>query len=245
MENRYRLSFTFGGLLIPETKAIVTSLFEIAPGTSAGATVVPARSTPKDDSAWDEIRSRVEKGNLLGKTRASAGYRYFREIRARLATAYLWELEIIAGVGEAAHTEHTAHSAHSAAKDTPVVLLAIVSRYYRLVGDFLAGVVRERFVSGLPELEPYMFRSFVTERLPLHPELSEISASTAEKLQTVTFRMLREAGIIPPARRGTPLRISPPEMTAILRDRYCTGGTPEDRLHLLFSSQEIQECQNR
>jgi len=222
IENRYRLSFTFGGLLLPETRTLVQALFDAGPGSAA-------------DSAWDEVRRRVEKENLLGKTRSSAGYRYFREIRARLATAYPWELQIIAGTGDAAPTE----------KDTPAVLLAIVSRYYRLVGDFLAAVVRERYVSGLPELEPYMFRSFVTDRLPLHPELSEISASTSEKLQTVTIRILREAGIIPPARRGMPLRISSPDMTDILRDRYCTNGSPEDRLHLLFSSQEIQECQNR
>lgn len=81
---RYQLSFTFGGLLVPETRAIVDSY--------------------RDRHDWQLVKSAVLEKNLLGKTRSASSRRYFREIRYRLERAYPWELDVIADGGADAQT---------------------------------------------------------------------------------------------------------------------------------------------
>jgi len=72
----YRLSFTFGGLLVPESR-------------------IAARQYLKSGS-WEAARAEIEERKLLQKTRRSTAYRYFREIRDRLQTADPNEIEMIA-----------------------------------------------------------------------------------------------------------------------------------------------------
>jgi hypothetical protein len=74
---KYRLSFTFGGLLIPETRIIADSFLQFGD--------------------WDTVREEVIAQNLLRKPRQESARRYFREIRERLKGAYDWEVPIIAG----------------------------------------------------------------------------------------------------------------------------------------------------
>ena len=73
----YRLSFTFGGLLIPETQVISDAYIRLGD--------------------WDAVRDEVVVQNLLRKTRQESARRYVREIRERLKAAYDWELPIVAG----------------------------------------------------------------------------------------------------------------------------------------------------
>ena len=73
----YRLSFTFGGLLIPETRVIADSYLRLGD--------------------WDAVREEVTGQNLMGKTRQESSQRYIREIRERLKGAYEWEMSIITG----------------------------------------------------------------------------------------------------------------------------------------------------
>jgi hypothetical protein len=74
---KYRLSFTFGGLLIPETQIIADSFLR--------------------NSDWKTVRKEVVEQNLLKKPRQESAQRYIREIRERLKGAYDWEVPIIAG----------------------------------------------------------------------------------------------------------------------------------------------------
>jgi hypothetical protein len=73
----YRLSFTFGALLIPETRIICDSYIRLG--------------------HWETVRDEIVNQNLLGKTREESARRYIREIRERVKIAYEWELPIIAG----------------------------------------------------------------------------------------------------------------------------------------------------
>jgi hypothetical protein len=73
---RYRLSFTFGGLLLPETRVLAREF--------------------RDVGDWEVVRRRVEEGNLLQKTRTASTRRYLREIRDRLEAAYPWEIDVVA-----------------------------------------------------------------------------------------------------------------------------------------------------
>ncbi len=207
---RYQLSFTFGGLLIPETRAIAAAY----------------RAHAED---WQLVRAAVVERNLLSKTRTASSRRYFREIRYRLGHAYHWELDVIAGSSPAPSDA-----------DVPVVLFALFTRYYRLVGDFMTEVVRPRLFSGLPTIDAAMFRTFMGDQSRVHPELTGIADSTAEKLTSVALRTLAEAGIIT-GRRG-PFTVTPPQLSAGLRERYCAHGTTADLTHLLWTDQEIRPC---
>lgn len=73
--HRYRLSFTFGGLLGHETRVIAKEYLK--------------------DRDWEATKSRILEQNLLQKTRVSSSKRYFREIRDRLYCAHDWEVDLI------------------------------------------------------------------------------------------------------------------------------------------------------
>lgn len=73
----YRLSFTFGGLLIPETRIIADVFLTVG--------------------EWPAVREKVINENLLHKTRQASSRRYIREIRDRLKGAHDWEIPIVAG----------------------------------------------------------------------------------------------------------------------------------------------------
>ncbi len=72
---RYRLSFTFGGLLVHETRVIAKEYIK--------------------DRDWTSAKSRILEQNLLQKTRLSSSRRYFREIRHRLSCAHDWEVDLL------------------------------------------------------------------------------------------------------------------------------------------------------
>ena len=72
---RYRLSFTFGGLLGHETRVIAKEYLK--------------------DRDWTSVKSRILKQNLLQKTRLSSSRRYFREIRDRLSCSHDWEVDLL------------------------------------------------------------------------------------------------------------------------------------------------------
>lgn len=74
-EKKYKLSFTFGGLLLPETRIIAKEYLKT--------------------KNWDWVKAKALEENMLQKTRNSSRYRYFREIMYRLKKAYPWEMEIL------------------------------------------------------------------------------------------------------------------------------------------------------
>jgi hypothetical protein len=205
---RYRLSFTFGGLLVPETRVIAEAYHRLGD--------------------WNAVRESVVTGNALDKTRASSSQRYFREIRTRLSAAYDWELSVLGDPGSNTGPEST------------TVLLAIVTRYYRLIGDVVTQVLRRRLLDGIPVIDAALVRAFLGDQIPAHPELEEITQSTREKLVTVMMRIFREAGITNASTRE--LEVQRPYLSPALRDQYCRQGTTEDLAHLLWTDQEINRC---
>lgn len=166
----------------------------------------------------------VEQGGL-GKTRKTAAFRYFREIRDRLTAATDWEREMLMSGPEG---------------DRPAVLLAIAARYYRVIGDYLTQVVRDRLEHGPDALESYLFTGFLERQAEEHPHVLKLSASTVDKLRSVCMRMLREAGVAVGKRE--PYAIAAPRLSDDARNRYCTMGTSEDLAHLLFRSREMESC---
>lgn len=75
MGNSYIFSFVAGGLLEPETHAILQRYTEV--------------------QDWAIIRQEIETGSLLHATRAASRIRYYLEIRRRLKVAYPFEIDFI------------------------------------------------------------------------------------------------------------------------------------------------------
>ena len=216
--SRYRLSFTFGGLLVSETRSIAVEY-------------VYSRD-------WNQVRSRVMEDNLLQKTRSSSSFRYFREIRDRLSQAYPWEIELIAG-GTATHTP-SGRTVEAVEMDIPLIILAVVSRYYSLIGDFISEVLRTRIAEGLLTVDSSMFRSYLADLAPEHPELQKISTATRKKLTQVSLRVLKEAGIAVGSRE--PYALTVPGLSDPVKKLYCNKGNIGDYSHLLWSDKEIFAC---
>ncbi|MFZ4618205.1 MAG: DUF1819 family protein, partial [Rectinemataceae bacterium] len=185
MVEPYRLSFTFGGLLFPES------------------VLIAQRYLVRSD--WAVLMAEAQQGELLRKTRTSSRYRYFREIRDRLAGAWPFEIERIAKEGSGAR----------------YAAFAICCRHYAFVGDFVHEVVWDKvnMKSGQIGLDDYYH--FLESKTPLHPELSKLSETTRAKLRQVTFRMLSEGMLL---EKGRDHRIKIPSIPGDLVCLYREHG---------------------
>jgi hypothetical protein len=195
MSETYRLSFTFGGLLFPESVVIAQRYREL--------------------SDWEALKAETKQGVLLRKTRSSSRYRYFREIKDRLNQAWPFELELIA-------TEGTG-SRYAA--------FAMCCRYYRLVGDFVHEVVRDKVAMHEDCLSLSDYYHFLEMKAPLHPELARLSETTRAKLRQVTFRMLTEGMLLEKAKEP---RIRIPAVPEELVRQYHEQGDSMALEHLLY-----------
>jgi hypothetical protein len=212
IHDAYRLSFTFGGLLVAESRLVAQEYLR----------------TPD----WEQVRQRILAGNLMKKTRTETTRRYVREIRPRLESAYEWEFSVVAGSAGSEFLD----------SDVPTVLFAIVTRYYQLLGDFVTQVVRRRFVEGLGAVDTAHFRSFLADQEPAHPEIPAVSEWTRTKLSTVSIRILREAGVLskPSAALAKP-RMSEALRAKYCEEGHREDHR-EDFGHLLWTDEEVQQC---
>lgn len=199
----YRLSFIVGGLLIPETREIAKAYVRTGD--------------------WEAVRTAVMEENLLSKTRKSSRFRYFREIRDKLKSAYDWETALIAVEGNL---------------DTVrLVLLVITARYYPFIFELLAGLVREKLAAREETLTEYNFPSFFGRMRALHVELAGIKESTKHKIEQVSFRILAEAGIL--FKREKKLILAKPAAPPRLIEQYRKAGDRDALAALLLFDDEM------
>ena len=195
MNETYRLSFTFGGLLFPETVEIVRRYRELPD--------------------WNALKTEAVQGELIRKTRSSSRNRYFREIRDRLKQAWPFEIELIANDGPYARCAS----------------FALCCRYYRLIGDFVRDVLRDKVAMHEERLDFSDYYHFLEAKVPLHPELSALSETTRAKLRQVTFRMLTEGLLL---EKGREHRIKIPPVPKELVRHYREQGDSMALDHLLY-----------
>ncbi len=168
----------------------------------------------KEFPDWETLKSETRKGDLLRKTREASRERYFREIRDRFMQAWPFEIELIAAEGSGAR----------------YAAFALCCRYYRLVGDFVHEVVRDKIVMHEDHLEFSDYYHFIEKKAPLHPELSMITETTRTKLRQVTFRMLTEGLLL---EKGREHRIMVPAVPDGLILNYRKQGDSMALEHLL------------
>lgn len=136
---------------------------------------------------WDRVKEKVMDENLLKKTRKSSSYRYVREIRDRLKQAEPWELDLI--LDDDLHVRQ-------------LTLFLLVCRYYSFIRDFYKEVVSYKFQGNDYHMTEYDYPAFFENKEEEHPEMTSLTDSTKEKVRTVVFRILREAGILGTGKKG-------------------------------------------
>jgi hypothetical protein len=144
--------------------------------------------------SWDETAKEARDRNLLQARTASSSVRVLRETRLRLATLEDPFLEAYP-LGTPADQQQT--------------LWIAVCRRYQLLRDFARELVHERFLQLNLLLSYEDFDRFLESKAVWHAEIDGLAATTRAKLRQVTFRMLREAGILAAGDVIQPVLMSP------------------------------------
>lgn len=180
---RYRLSFTVGGLLALQGKILAT-LFVENEHEYTTSDVESTNGTTAIDHEIGERITRIRKQaieeNVFSIRTRSANSRVVSEVLKRLSA--LTETEI-----------HYLADDDTPASDRQALMWVAMCRYYALVGEFANEVLRERYLMGFSTLNKDDYDRFIQAKSMWHPELEELSALTAGKLRSNVFKAMSEA----------------------------------------------------
>lgn len=211
---RYRLSFTVGGLLMPQ--GVVCARHFVAPRPQ------PDSPDVQVGAAIASIRDEVVDANMLAIRTVSANRRVTAEVCKRLSALSYAELALLA-------------SDAVSSQDRRYLMWVAMCRYYLFVGEFAAGVLRERFLLG--EMISYAdYDRFVLDRASWHPELQSISTATASKLRANVFKAMREAELTVQGPHGVDTivpAVPSPTLSAALK--------PDDASLLFLPSRDLKD----
>lgn len=168
---RYRLSFTVGGLLMPQGVVYARCFVDAVPRPDAPNAQVGAAVASIRDGVVDE--------NVLAIRTRSANMRVTSEVCKRLSALSYAELGFLA-------------SDDASPQDRRYLMWIAMCRYYLFVGEFAADVLRDRFLLG-ESISYADYDRFVLDRASWHPELESLSTATATKLRSNLFKAMREA----------------------------------------------------
>ena len=206
---RYRLSFTVGGLLAPQGRVLASMLVRdaafayAAPADAAPADAAPTDAAPADNAASAQdhaassddpmrvelgervlrIRRRAIDSNALSIRTQSASARMVSEVLKRLSALSGEEIRFLADEG-------------TTANDCRALMWVAMCRYYALIGQFAAEVVRDRYLMGLLSLTREDYDRFIRAKAMWHPELEELTPATANKLRANLFKAMVEADLL-------------------------------------------------
>lgn len=144
--------------------------------------------------SWTAVREKVISSNLLQTRTLNTLKRVSREVISRLKTL---------GSDELAFLVPGTH------QDQAYLLWVAVCRRYRFIADFAVAVLRERYISLMPDLTHEDYDSFFNRTSEWHPELESIKPATRYKLRQVIFKMLREADLITESNQISAAMLSP------------------------------------
>lgn len=181
---RYRLSFTVGGLLAEQGRAVASLMV----GDAAVVTDDMLRDTDNSGMfATAELlesarRYAVAENVLQIRTRA-AGVRIVSEVVKRLSALTMNELRCVADTD-------------TLQSDRRALMWVAMCRYYALVGEFAQEVLREHFLIGTPTITHDDYDHFMLGKAMWHPEIDDLSTSTSAKLRSNVFKAMAEAGVV-------------------------------------------------
>ena len=176
---KYRLSFTVGGLLASQGRTLA-ELFcaqepsepsepSEQPESSESQELSPSSECPSPNAEVGEsicqIRKQAVTENVLAIRTPSANARIVGEVLKRLSALTFEELAYLAGE-EASY------------EDRAALMWVAMCRYYALVGEFASEVVLDHFLEGNLTLTYEDYDRYFALKATWHPELDAISGAT-------------------------------------------------------------------
>lgn len=206
---RYRLSFTVGGLLAEQGK-ILAALFVENEHEYKTPDAEPTNGETDTDHEIGEritcIRKQAIEENVLSIRTRSANSRVVSEVLKRLSVLTETEIRYLA-------------ASDTPASDRQALMWTAMCRYYALVGDFANEVLCERYLMGFTTLSKSDYDQFILAKSMWHPELEELSALTAGKLRANLFKAMNEAGLWEKENDTLLPSLLSKSVTAILEDK--------------------------
>ena len=168
---RYRLSFTVGGLLASQGRALAEMYLNHL--NHAGGGDAECSSQTEVGKSIAAIRQQAVEENVLAIRTDSANRRVVAETTRRLSALT---------VGELASTS-----------DREALMWIAMCRYYAIVGEFAGEVLKKHYLTGNTHLDFEDYDRFIADKATWHPELETVSEGTAKKLRSNLFKAMREA----------------------------------------------------
>ena len=153
-------------------------------------------------SDWEQVKIEAFQQNTLQTRTQSSAKRTIREVCHRLKALTGDELNLLV---------------EGPPQEQASILWVATCRYYRFIAEFASDVIREKFISMSTRLEEEDFDFFFNKKAECHDELEDLQQVTRNKLKQVTFRMLREAGIVTRENNILPAILSPNFVDVISR----------------------------
>ena len=204
---RYRLSFTVGGLLASQGRALAEMYLNHL--NHAGGDAECSSQTEVGKSI--AIRQQAIEENVLAIRTDSANRRVVAETTRRLSALTVGELAYLAGPD-------------SSTSDREALMWIAMCRYYAIVGEFAGEVLKKHYLTGNTHLDFEDYGRFIADKATWHPELENISEGTAKKLRSNLFKAMREAHLFD-KNSDTVLSFLPsPSLADILRKRADSFG---------------------
>lgn len=175
---RYRLSFTVGGLLASRAGAC-GNVSESSESCRQAATlsVLPK---PRWASPLPRFANRPSRKTFLRFARIPQTGSVVAETTRRLSALTVGELAYLAGPD-------------SSISDREALMWIAMCRYYAIVGEFAGEVLKKHYLVGNLHLDFEDYARFIANKATWHPELETISEGTAKKLRSNLFKAMVEA----------------------------------------------------
>ncbi len=172
---------------------------------------------------WAQAKRQILQGNLLQARSPLSAKRMEIELRHRLQTLTVPQLEVLA---------------HSHAEGRRAMAWLAAIKHSPFLREFATGVLRAKLAQIDPVLRPSDYETFFIGQSLAHPKLNDLTASSKYKIQWAAVKMLREAGILPVDDSDFTISrpLLPPEALDAIRDddpAWLAGFlVPEDEITL-------------
>lgn len=204
---RYRLSFTVGGLLASQGRALAEMYLNHLKhlNHAVGGNVECSSQTEVGESIA-AIRQQAIEENVLAIRTDSANRRVVAETTKRLSALTVRELAYLAGPD-------------SSTSDREALMWIAMCRYYAIVGEFAVEVLKKHYLVGNLHLDFDDYARFIANKATWHPELETISEGTAKKLRSNLFKAMAEAHLFDKNSDTVVSFLPSPSLTDILMKR--------------------------
>lgn len=206
MNNDYLFSYTAATLMLHETDEVIKKYLEC-----------------KD---WDKVKDLVVEDNIMQKQSISSRKRVFTEIKRRIESLTLSQLEFV--------------DVASSSDIRNLVFLTIL-KTYRFIYEFMTEVILKKVLMFDYKILNSDYETFFESKKYAVEQLENITEATQYKLKQVLFRILEEAMIIDNTKSKNILKphLSSEVVELILKDN------PTYLKAFLYTDYEIEKMKER